>query len=128
MNTTSIIIAILFGIILVGSLFVCWVYLSLGKRINRRYTEFEKNRSEFSEVEIENLKADVCYVLSKLDFKIDNQEHFINNTHPESDYADGIEKAKQFLAENKSQRLRYKKMLEELDRELKRREHSRKYK
>ena len=128
MGITAIIVST-FLVLVIGLVLFVWYHTSsLYKYVEKKYAEFEKNRSDFSDSALARFKADVGLVMDQLDERIKNQENFINNTHPESEYADSIYKAKESLTENKRRRSRCEKMLQEIRYERNRRDHARKYK
>ena len=123
------------AIILVGILFVCVVVLFLGssslfRKIEASYKRFLEDKENYSDTELKELRSQLTQALDELNQTIPNREQFIeSNFDPQfSEYAGEVPLARQSLVRDKQLQAEFKDMLQEVEREIARREHSRKYK
>ena len=130
MSTLSIIL--LLGLIILISyvLFKLFGPNLLFRRIDARYDVFNINHDVFTEKQLLDFKKDLEHALYQLSYTISNREHFIeSNSDPEfSEFAADVPAVQESVRKDKQREQKYRTMLSEVNREILRREHSRKYK
>ena len=129
MSISSIILLSVLAIVIGYVVFKLYGPNTLFLRIDKNYSEFEKNRQSFDQTKLLKLRDDVEKAIYQLSYTIPNREKFIeNNSDLEySEYAGDIGEVENSVREDKARLSRYQGILAEVDREYNRREHASKY-
>ena len=129
MATSSIIILTIL-VIVIGFCIVVFSGPSiLFYQIEKAYQKFLNDKENFSDDALHELQADLDRALDQVGFMMSNQKNFISgNSNEYSEYATETLKAKTSLDKNKEREARFEGMMQEVNREITRREHAHKYK
>ena len=130
MSTTFIIISILGIIIATFAIVIAFGPSFLFRKIENSYKRFLVNKENFSDDALRDLQSDLDRAIYIVCIWMINQKQFIEHNYNSefSEYADAVPGAQDDLTKNEAQEAKFQRMLQEVNRELIRREHSLKYK